>query len=441
MSKKVYLISLGCARNLVDSEKILGSIEKNGFLISEEADGADVAVVNTCAFIEEATSESIDVILGLIRLKEEGKVGHIVVCGCLPERYGSGADAGLKEVDAFLDIRQRDKVAEVVTRLGAKDGVIDDIGGPVFISGRRHRLTPPHYTYIKISEGCGNKCSYCVINKIKGEHRSRTIESILEEAEGLKSGGALKEINIVGQDTSLYGDDIYGQRRLDELLERLAEGKFAEWIRVLYMHPAHISDSVLDVMARHRAICEYVDLPLQHINDRILSRMNRKTSKRDIVSLIGKIRSRMPAGAIRTSFIVGFPGETDEEFKELLDFVRDMRFERLGLFRYSKEAGTAASRMDGQIPDKVKSDRFDAIMSLQRDIARGVNERFLGKEIEVIVDEKVEGEEGRFIGRTRFDAPEVDGEAHLRSKSARVGDILKAEVTDTYEYDLVAEES
>ncbi len=412
MKKTFSIISLGCPRNLVDSESIISEFKKRDYLFQDSAVGADTVVINTCAFIEDAKNESIETILKVIDAKKAGDVKRIVVAGCLPERYEKELRHELKEIDEFR-------------------GVLDF--NATFSRNSTLKLTPPHYAYIKISEGCKNKCTYCIIPYLKGPYRSRPIASIIKEAEQLVQRG-VKEIVLVGQDTSLYGTDLYGKKKLPELLTRLQEVSDRNWIRILYCHPANLDRDVIRVIRNSKNICRYIDLPIEHENDRILQQMGRKAKKRDIVSLIKYIRSRIPKVCIRTSFIVGWPGETEKEFQELISFIEETGFERLGLFRYSREEGTPAYKLRGQVSEKEKKRRFDEIMLLQQSISSQVNERFKGRVLKVLVEEK-EGE--NYIGRTEYDAPEVDGMVYVKDKNLTLGNFYNVRITDTYEYDLV----
>lgn len=441
MKLKVGMLSLGCARNLVDAEIILGYLKAAGFKIVDEIVGADVAMVNTCCFIREAQEESIDTILELCQLKSEGRIKKILVCGCLVQRHKQELLKELKEVDAFLDVGSIDKVVSVVDRLTKGEQGFGQFGPPEFLythSQTREFLTPRHFAYIKISEGCNNHCSYCIIPRLRGRYRSRPMPSILKEADTLFRSRKVKEINLIGQDTTMYGQDLYGKTRIDQLLKKLSAKAQSKWIRLLYTHPAHFSKELIKVMKSERGICKYIDLPIQHINDRILKQMNRGTSRDEILSLIETLRKEIPNLCIRTTVIVGFPGETERQFAELLDFIRDVRFERLGLFRYSREDDTAAFNFGPQIPQKIKQERFNQILSLQQDISRKINQGFLGEKLRVLIDEQESLDRHQYIGRTQYDAPEVDGCVYVESKrDLKIGDFVNVEITDTLEYDLV----
>ena len=412
MKAKIGILSLGCARNLVDSEGILGRLRSKGHEIVDLKD-ADVAIVNTCAFVEDAKKESIDAILDVIELKRKGKIKKIIVHGCLSQRYKDELRKELSEVDAFVG-----KVA--------LDPGLD-----------RFPIAARHYAYLKICEGCINNCSFCIIPKIKGRFTSLDESLILRKVRQFGKD-KLSELNIIGQDITGYGIDHGGKPRLEALLrDLLKNAQGIGWIRLLYLNPERVTDELLGIIREAPKICKYIDLPIQHINDRILRLMKRGSKKKDIAALVHKIRKAIPGVALRTSVIVGFPTETDKEFKELVSFIEDAGFERLGAFIYSREEGTAAYSMKGQIPRKIKDNRFDAVMSVQQKVSRQVNLRLMGKIIDVLIDET---KDECYLGRSRFDAPEVDGMVYVNSaKSLKPGDFVKVRVTDTLEYDLVGE--
>lgn len=410
---KIGVLSLGCPRNLVDSESILGRLNLKGYPIVDMEE-ADIGVVNTCAFIDDAKAESIEAVLDLIDLKNKGKLKKVIVYGCLAQRYKDKLRKELPDVDAWV--------------------------GRISLNHSRHTfsITPAHYAYLKICEGCINNCSYCVIPKIKGRFTSMDIDSILKKVEALDSKRTF-ELNIIGQDITGYGMDLYGTTKLVELLERIIKiTNNIRWLRLLYLYPTRISDELLELTRFEPKICKYIDLPIQHINNRILRLMHRHLTQKDILRLIDKIRKKIPGVAIRTSLIVGFPTEGDEEFKELLEFVEDIRFERLGVFIYSREEGTSAYKLKGQIPKKIKMERLNTIMSLQQKISQEINRELLGKTLDVLIDEK---EQGHYLGRSQYDAPEVDGIVYVKSAKAHLepGDFVKVNITDTLEYDLVGE--
>ncbi len=406
----VGILSLGCPRNLVDSERILGRLSLKRYRIVDIAQ-ANIAIINTCSFIEDAKKESIDAILDLIELKKEGVIRKIIVSGCLAERYGKELAAELPEVDAIV--------------------------GRISLTAYQDSfpIAPSHYAYLKICEGCVHYCSYCIIPHLKGTFASRDARSILAEAARFNDAG-IKELNIIGQDITGYGLDRTGKRLLPALVKKILKvTPDIRWIRLLYLYPGSVVDELLDIMAGSPRICKYIDVPMQHINDRILGLMNRRTSQKQIRALIEKIRKKVPDVAIRTAFIVGFPSETDREFQQLLDFIREFRFERLGAFMYSREEGTPAYSLAHQVPHALKAARLNAVMAAQQEIARDVNKRFLGTTLDVLIEEE---ENGSYVGRSQFDAPEVDGSVYVSSeKKLQRGDMVKVTIDDTLEYDLV----
>lgn len=410
---KVGILSLGCPRNLVDSEAILGRLSLKGHKIVDLKD-ADIGIINTCAFIEEAKRESIDAILGLIDLKKEGRLKKVIVYGCLAQRYKTELQKELPEVDAFVGKISLNHDAACFS------------------------ITPKHFAYLKICESCVNNCSYCVIPKIKGKFTSLPMSSCIAKVEKFNSG-RLCELNIIGQDISAYGLDLYKAKKLPVLLKKIIKSASdIGWIRLLYLYPSRVSEELIEVIKGEEKICKYIDLPIQHINDRILKLMNRQTKKADIIKLIEKLRKEIPGVAIRTSCIVGFPSETDKEFNELLQFIKDMRFERLGAFIYSREEGTVAYNFDGQVSDQVKKARFDSVMSLQQEVSKENNRKLLGKILRVLIEEK---KDGVYLGRTQYDAPEVDGIVYVKTKRLlKAGDFVDVKIADTLEYDLVGGE-
>jgi len=412
MKKSFSIINLGCPRNLVDSESIASEFKRNGYAYREDVVGSQTVIINTCAFIEDAKKESIEVILKAIDLKKNSSIKKVIVAGCLVMRYGKELKKGFKEIDEFRGIWNFQKS---------------------FNEEPGHILTPGHYAYIKLSEGCRNRCTYCIIPRIKGPYRSKEIGSVIKEAKFLIQGG-VREIVLVGQDTSLYGIDLYGKKRLSQLLRALEKASQRNWIRILYSHPKDLDREAVRIIGDSKSICKYIDLPIEHISDEVLKKMGRGMKKRDISSLIEYIRRTIKGVSLRTSIIVGFPGETERDFKELLSFIKEIRFERLGLFRYSREEDTPAYGFKGQISEREKERRFNEVMALQQDIAREVNEKFKGKIIKVLIDEK-EGES--FIGRSEYDAPEVDGVVYVRGKDLKIGNFYNVRIIDTYEYDLV----
>lgn len=412
MKQSIGIVSLGCPRNLVDSESIIGRLTSLGYRVVD-IEEADIGIVNTCAFIEEAKKESIDAILGLVELKKKGKLKKILVYGCLSQRYKDTLKGELPEVDAFIGTFA--------------------LGGPV----SRFGLTPAHYAYLKICEGCINACSYCVIPRIKGKFASLPEHMILEQVDLLDTQG-ISELNVIGQDITGYGLDLAGKASLSGLVKKIADhARHIGWVRLLYLNPQRIDDELLRLIRDTPRLCKYIDLPVQHISDRILRLMNRPTTRDGILRLIDRVRKVIPGVALRTSVIVGFPSETDAEFKELCRFIKKAQFERLGAFIYSREENTPAYGLAKQIPKKVKISRFNAIMSLQQEISKEVNARLLGKTVKVLIDEL---DNGQYLGRSSFDAPEVDGTVYVSSgRKLSAGDFVDVRITDTLEYDLVGE--
>jgi ribosomal protein S12 methylthiotransferase len=420
-------------------------LKEADFPITFEIEKAEIAFLNTCCFIKEAKEEAIDYIFELVRLKENKQISKIVILGCLSKRYGKQLKKEIPEIDAIISFDNYPKISEAVSQI-LKDKKVFWVSNkaPEYIYYEktlpRIRLTPKHISYVKISEGCCHSCSFCAIANIKGFYRSRPMESILKQINQLTKEGA-KEIVLIGQDTSSYGIDLYGRPSLSKLLDEIVNIPDLKWLRILYTHPAYIDDALLERIKSYDIICNYIDLPLQHISKKILTSMKRTPSKQKIYKLLEKIRDKIPGVAIRSSLIVGFPGETEEDFKELEDFIKKIKFERLGVFRYSKEENTPAYNYKNQIDEKTKQKRFDKIMALQQKIAAEVNNRLQGKTIEVMIDEKDPKDKNLYLARTRYDAPEVDGLVYLRSESGKLkpGDIVTAKISDTYEYDLVAE--
>jgi len=442
---KIGIKSLGCPKNFVDTEVICGILRENGYQINGKIDNSDIVIINTCSFIRDAVEESIEEILNLVKLKKEGKIKNIIVTGCLPQRYkDDNLIQELPEVDAFLgtgDLLEIDKVIKNILqgeqsyKVSPKPNFLYNHNTP------RTILTSQHYAYIKISEGCQNNCSYCLIPKLRGNHRSRKLEDIIEEVKMLSENQNLVEIILIGQDTTLYGTDLYGEYKLAELLKKLSLLKLnnLKWIRLLYTHPVHYNDELIEVVASYPKICSYLDLPLQHISDKILRRMNRPIEKSKVISLINKLRDRIPNLTLRTTFIVGFPGETDKDFEELLSFVKEFRFERLGAFIFSREEGTSAYDFPQQIPVRIKKERLKELMLTQQSISKEINSSYVGKEVEVLVDEIQSGIPKIVIGRTKGDAPEIDGKVVIKGDKAKVGKFIKVKVTEASEYDLVGE--
>jgi len=433
LSIKIGVISLGCSKNLVDTEIILGNLARYGFQIVNSAQDADVIIVNTCGFIDTAKQEAVNTILEMSEYRTKGKCQALIVIGCLVERFKDDIMKEIPEVDAVVRIKEYSEIIEIIKGLlkikkyEKNVLLVDD-----YIN--RLRSTPPSIAYLKIAEGCDNRCSYCIIPNIRGHYISRKMEDILSEARNLGKQG-VKELTVIAQDTTRYGIDIYGEYKLAELLKKLCEVQGIEWIRLMYAYPESVSDEIIDVIANENKICKYIDLPIQHINDRVLKAMNRRTTGKQIRELIKKLRAKVPGIVIRTSVIVGFPGETEEEFNELYEFIKEIKFDRLGTFAYSKEEGTPAAKFKEQLPYKIKKARQSSIMKIQNQISKTVNEQFVGKDTEVLIEGTTT--KGSYFGRTYRDAPEIDGFVYIKSKRALIpGEIESARINKATEYDL-----
>lgn len=441
VNEKVYLETLGCSKNQVDSEIMLGILDKHEFILTHDQSEADVIVVNTCGFIESAKQESVDTILELGDLKKEGCCKVLIVTGCLAQRYSNELSEEIPEVDAFLGTTNFNEIAEIVNGvLGNGERVVStaSVDKAVQYDLPRILTTPSYSAYLKIAEGCDNLCTYCIIPKLRGKYRSRPIDRIVHEAKELAKKGT-KELIIIAQDITRYGLDIYGNYQLVKLLDDLSHIEDIRWIRLQYSYPDIISDELIELMATNDKICNYIDMPIQHCNNEVLKRMNRRTTKEHILDVINKLRSRIPNIALRTSLIVGFPGETDEQFSELYDFVKEIEFDRLGVFTYSKEENTPAAKLTDQIPKDVKEDRRDQIMMIQKDLSFKKNMDKIGNIYDILIEEKVEDEDV-YVGRTEFDAPEVDGVVYVSSNAdIGIGEFVKAKIVDALEYDLIGE--
>ncbi|OGW92409.1 MAG: ribosomal protein S12 methylthiotransferase RimO [Omnitrophica bacterium RIFCSPHIGHO2_02_FULL_63_14] len=434
---RIHLTSLGCARTLVDSEVALGGLAAGGWRVVDSVEGADVAVVNTCGFIDAAKAESIETILELCRLKTKGKLGAVVVLGCLAQRFGEEIRKELPEVDGIIGTDSYADLAKIleplrnIHRISARPTYLLDENTP------RISLTQPHLAYIKISEGCINACSYCMIPKMKGPHRSRTVGSVVAEVRRLASERKLSEIDLIGQDTAAFGHDRDRVFELPRLLRELGGLDAAPWIRLLYAHPGHVTGELIDAMAETAAVCKYVDFPVEHSHDAVLKRMNRGVDRSRMEWGIHELRRRMPGVALRTTVIVGFPGETEEEFRDLMDFLKGHRFERLGAFEFSREEGSRAHPMPDQLPDRVKRSRFAAVMEQQKAISLELNEALVGRSLRVLIDEPDPDEKGIYLGRTEADAPDVDDQVRISSSRALApGEFVEAHITDAFEYEL-----
>ena len=440
MAYKVGIISLGCAKNRVDAEMLLYRIRNAGYKLCEDVAMADVAIINTCGFIESAKQESIEEILELSELKKEGKIKAIIVTGCLAERYKEEVMKEIPEADAVVGIGANDDIVKIIDEVlqGKKQQCFPDkLLLP--LEGGRIQSTPYYYAYLKIAEGCDNHCTYCAIPMIRGKFRSRKMEDIIAEAKHLAEKG-VKELVVVAQDTSLYGKDIYGELMLAKLLKKLCEIDGIRWIRVLYCYPDKITDELLQVMAEEEKIVKYLDLPLQHCNGRVLKTMNRKGNKEELVKLIAKIRKKVPGIVLRTTFIAGFPTETEEEFAELENFAKEVRFERVGCFAYSQVENTPAAKLEPQIPEDVKERRAEIIMENQQEIMEEFCQKLDGKTIEVLVEGYDQYAECLF-GRSAWDAPEVDGSVFftVTGRKPAPGEFVKVKIDDFLNCDPIGE--
>ena len=439
-SKTFAFVSLGCPKNLVDSERMLGKLAQDGYTLVPEADGADVVVVNTCGFIEPARQESLAVIKEMLALKEAGRLGHVVVAGCLAQRKQDSLLQELPQVDQVAGVFGREHITEVVDRALSQNQEQRSLFRPAPVKAQadtaRLRITPRHYAYLKISEGCDRLCTFCAIPGMRGKHVTKPIEEIIREATEL-AGDGVRELILVAQDTTYYGTDLYGRVRLAELLRELEKIDGIEWIRILYAYPIHFTDELIDVLAGSHRIIPYLDLPLQHINDRLLKRMQRRVNRSQTEELLARLRSAISNLALRTTFIVGFPGETEAEFEELLDFVQATRFERVGVFPYSYEPDTPATRLDGHLPEEVKKERRNRLMEMQQQIALEWSARQVGRQLDVIVDGPDPEFPQHVLARTHADAPDIDCLARVKGKQLRAGDIVRIKVTAADGYDLV----
>ncbi len=420
---RLYLVSLGCDKNRVDSEVVLADAVRRGHTVEQDPAQADVIIVNTCSFIESATTESIDEILAHAEYKKTGNCQQLIVMGCLAERFRAELKEEIPEIDLLIGTHEIKALANLLPIEGEGDG------------GDRFLTTPGHYAYVKIAEGCDNHCTYCVIPSIRGRYVSRPAEDILKEATALAESG-VKELIVIAQDTTRYGEDLYDMPMLPQLLRALAVIPGIEWIRLLYAYPESISDALIETMAEEPKICKYIDMPIQHASDNILTRMGRKTSKEQILEKIDALRTAMPDIAIRTTLIAGFPGETEADFDELRDFVADVKFDRLGVFPYSKEEGTPAAKLPDQIADEIKVERANLLMEDQQDVHFTKNETRIGSTVRAIV-EHYDLDEEMYYARTEYDAPDVDCGVYFTSEEEFLpGDFVTVTLAETYGYDL-----
>lgn len=440
MNYKAGIVSLGCAKNQVDAEMLLFSLKQKGFELVDDPAKADAVIVNTCGFIESAKQESIDEIIELGKLKREGKIKAIIVTGCLAERYQNEITKQLYEVDAAVGIGANSKIADIVLdALGGNKTELFPSKLELPLEGGRIQSTPPYTAYLKIAEGCDNRCTYCAIPLIRGGFRSREPENVIEEAKQLAEKG-VRELNVIAQDTTRYGEDLFGKPYLAKLLKELCKIEKLRWIRVLYCYPERVTDELIDVMANEEKIVKYIDLPLQHCNAEILKSMNRRGSRESLTALLNKIRDRIPNVVLRTTFISGFPGETEEQFEELCEFAKEIEFDRLGCFPYSQEEDTPAAAFPNQLDEETKQERADIIMEQQQLIMTRRCEGLIGSTVEVLV-EGFDRIAECWYGRTYADAPEVDGCVFFTTngKKPKPGDFVNVKITDTMGIDPVGE--
>jgi len=434
-------VSLGCPKNLVDSERMLGLLQLDGYKLVREPSGADFVIVNTCGFIERARDESFGAIAEMVNLKKAGKTRGIIVSGCLAEREKELLLEKCPEVDHLVGVFGREEVTKVADRLVGgllEQRTVFKPAPAVALSDRsRLRITPKHFAFLKISEGCDRLCTFCAIPKMRGKHATKPMEEVLAEARELAADG-VRELNIVAQDTTYWGIDLYGRPRLPELLRELNKIDGLDWIRVMYLYPMYFSDELIEVLATSDKILPYLDMPLQHINDTMLKRMQRRVNRQSTEQLIAKLRRAIPDLVLRTTFITGFPGETEEQFSELEEFVAEQKFERLGVFTYSFESDTPAARLPDHLPDEVKEERRARIMAIQQEIAFAWNERQMGRRMEVLLDLPVPGEKDAWLGRGYADAPDVDGVVIVSGKKLKAGQIVPCEIVQVQDYDLIA---
>ncbi|MBU4270868.1 MAG: 30S ribosomal protein S12 methylthiotransferase RimO [Planctomycetes bacterium] len=453
------LISLGCPKNLVDSERMAGLLHREGYRMVAEADGADLAVVNTCGFIDDARAESYQTIEEMLRLKERGRLRWVIIAGCLAERDRETLFEKYPELDQLIGVFARDEIAVAARQLEAGKGDAANLceapfgpfrqiscvpfsrfrppASPPLTDNDRRRITLPHVAYLKIAEGCNRLCSFCSIPRMRGPYSSKPIDRVAAEAEELVADG-VRELVLVAQDTTFYGLDIDGRPRLAELLRRLDEVRGLDWIRLMYLYPMHVTDELIETIAGGKRILPYLDIPLQHINDEVLRRMRRRVGREDTKKLIDRLRERIESLVLRTTMMTGFPGETEEQFEELVEFVRRRRFERLGVFDFRDEPGTPSVELDGHLPKDVRVARRDRLMAVQQEITFEWNASWVGKRLEAIIDRRVPGREHAYIGRGYADAPEVDGQVYVTGEGLEPGKIVACEVVAAKGYDLIA---
>lgn len=455
--RNVLFVSLGCDKNLVDSEKMLGLLNEAGYRVAQEESEADAIVVNTCCFIHDAKEESVETILEMAEWKKKGRLKALIVTGCMAQRYQDEIQQEIPEVDAVIGTTGYTEIVPILDEILAEAEASQEEAAveepkeksfvnccpsidllPASLADKRVVTTGGYTAYLKIAEGCNKRCTYCIIPYIRGHYRSFPMEDLLEEARKLAEGG-VKELILIAQETTVYGMDCYGRKALPELLTKLCEIEGIEWIRILYCYPEEITDELITVMKKEKKICHYLDIPIQHSEDTILKRMGRRTNRAELVSLVEKLRKEIPDIVLRTTLITGFPGETEEEFKNMVDFVDSMEFDRLGVFPYSAEEGTKAAEMDGQITEEVKESRRDEIMALQQEISADKAASRIDDEMSVLIEGYLY-EDDIYIGRTYMDAPKVDGNVFVRAEEELIsGDIVPVRITGANEYDLMGD--
>ncbi|MFO1020830.1 MAG: 30S ribosomal protein S12 methylthiotransferase RimO [Planctomycetales bacterium] len=440
-SKGTYaFVSLGCAKNLVDSEKMLGTLALDGYTLVSEPAGADFVIVNTCGFIESSREESKSVIREMVDLKQQGKTKGVIVAGCLPQRIGPALLSEIPEIDHIVGVFGRDEINRVADHLVGGHREQREVFRPAPLKAmddrQRLRITPRHFAYLKISEGCDRTCTFCSIPKMRGKHITKPIEMVVEEARELAKDG-VRELNLVAQDTTYYGMDLYGEVRLVQLLKELEQVEGLDWIRLLYLYPINFTDQLIETIATSGKIIPYLDMPLQHINDQVLRRMQRRVNRDQTIELVGKLRKNIPNLVLRTTFVVGFPGETDAQFEELKEFVTESKFQRMGVFTYSLEPDTPAVKLEGHLPEEVKVARRDELMSLQQAIAFDFADSLVGYELDVLIDSPVEGEKDLWLGRSYADAPEIDANVIVSGAGLKTGDMVPVVLEDRQDYDWV----
>lgn len=440
MGKKVLFISLGCDKNLVDSEQMLGLLSRGGYTFTDDEREAEAVVVNTCCFINDAKQESINTILEMAELRKTGNVKALIVAGCLAQRYQEEIQKEIAEVDAVIGTTAIDEVVNALDGVlrGTKKNYYGSLDRKPFTGMHRVMTTGGHYAYLKIAEGCDKHCTYCIIPKVRGGYRSVPMESLLKEAQSLADQG-VKELIIVAQETTRYGVDLYGHKTLPELLRKLCEIDGLYWIRILYCYPEEIDEDLIQTIKREKKICHYLDLPIQHASDRILKQMGRRTNRQELLKIVKHLREEIPDICLRTTLITGFPGETGEDHEILMNFVEEMEFDRLGVFLYSQEEDTPAADMADQVPEKVKEKRYEELMALQQEVAFAAAADMAGRVVTAMIEGQVTNEDA-YVARTYKDAPNVDGFLFVNTdRELMTGDFVKVRITGSYEYDLIGE--